>query len=97
MLKINGYNEDLPGAGGEDDDLEWRFNEMGIVTRNIKFITPNYHLYHPDQSHNTELVQAVSRENKNNKQYYSLNDIVKTTVKLTNKLPAFPLAFHLTV
>jgi len=77
MLKINGYNEDLPGAGGEDDDLEWRFNGMGIVTKSIKFITPNYHLYHPVQRHNTEVNQAISRKNKEKKQYFCLNGIVK--------------------
>jgi len=77
MLKINGYNEDLPGAGGEDDDLEWRFNGMGIVTKSIKFITPVYHLYHPNQRHSTEENMAISWENKKKKRYYCTNGIIK--------------------
>lgn len=47
ILKINGFNEDYiyPGIG-EDSDIEWRLNQLGIKSINIKFIATEYHLYH---------------------------------------------------
>ena len=42
MIKINGYNEDLPGIGGEDDDLDWRFRGIGMSYLSTKFLTPVY-------------------------------------------------------
>jgi glycosyltransferase involved in cell wall biosynthesis len=45
---INGFNEayELPGIG-EDSDIEWRLARAGYVTKNIKFLAPLFHLYHP--------------------------------------------------
>ena len=47
ILKINGFNEDYiyPGIG-EDSDIEWRLNQVGVNSINIKFIATEYHLYH---------------------------------------------------
>jgi glycosyltransferase involved in cell wall biosynthesis len=76
--KINGYNEELPGIGGEDDDLEWRFNGLGMFTKNIKFQAVTYHLYHDSRRQDTEINMAISRMNRENKQYYCPKGIRKT-------------------
>ena len=81
LLSINGYNEDLPGIGGEDDDLEWRFNGLGIHTKNTKFLTPVYHLYHDSRRMDYEINIAIMNENKAKKQYRCLNGIVKPDQK----------------
>lgn len=46
MLAINGYDEALLGKGGEDDDLHWRFEGLGIEVVNMKFLLVCYHLHH---------------------------------------------------
>lgn len=79
MEKINGYNEDLPGIGGEDDDLEWRFNGLGMFTKNIKFQAVTYHLYHDSRRADTELNMSISRKNREQKLYRCLNGIFKET------------------
>ncbi len=67
MIKINGYDEDFVGSGGEDDDLEWRFRGLGIVAKNIKFLAPVYHLRSASRrgstSENYELLTARRTEN----------------------------------
>ena len=45
--KVNGFDEDYKDPGlGEDTDLQWRFEEIGIRTKNIKFLAPLFHLHH---------------------------------------------------
>jgi len=46
MLSINGYDEALLGKGGEDDDLHWRFEGLGVHVLNRKFVLVCYHLHH---------------------------------------------------
>jgi len=74
--KINGYNEDLPGIGGEDDDLEWRFNGLGMYTKNIKFQATTYHLYHDSRRRDTELNLSIIHKNRENKEFVCKNGIV---------------------
>lgn len=48
LEKINGFNEDFQSPGlGEDSDIEWRFIRAGFSMKNVKFVTPLFHLYHP--------------------------------------------------
>jgi glycosyltransferase involved in cell wall biosynthesis len=45
---INGFNEDYEAPGiGEDSDIEWRLERAGYGIKNIKFLAPLFHLYHP--------------------------------------------------
>lgn len=46
MMSINGYDEALLGKGGEDDDLHWRFEGLGLRVLNRKFLLICYHLHH---------------------------------------------------
>ncbi len=77
ILQINGYNEDLPGAGGEDDDLCWRFAGFNVLTKNVKFLAIVYHLYHDarriDVSENLRILRANQKIN----QYVCKNGIIK--------------------
>lgn len=48
LLRINGFNEDYVQPGvGEDTDLQWRLERVGVRMRNIRFLVPVYHLDHP--------------------------------------------------
>ena len=48
LVAINGFNEDYVFPGdGEDSDIEWRLLKQGVRVKNIKFLAPVYHLYHP--------------------------------------------------
>lgn len=44
---INGFNEDYSDPGlGEDSDIEWRLKMAGFRVKNVKFLTPLFHLWH---------------------------------------------------
>jgi cellulose synthase/poly-beta-1,6-N-acetylglucosamine synthase-like glycosyltransferase len=47
IYKINGFDEDykLP-AVGEDADLTWRFDKIGLHVKSIRNLAIVYHLYH---------------------------------------------------
>ncbi|WP_220719835.1 glycosyltransferase [Agarivorans litoreus] len=77
MLKINGYNEDLPGVGGEDDDLGWRFNGKGIHEKSVKFVIPVYHLHHQERRADVNINLRIIKENTAKKLYYCENGIDK--------------------
>jgi GT2 family glycosyltransferase len=48
LFDINGFNEDYESPGiGEDTDIEWRLSRAGYRTKNIKFLVPLLHLWHP--------------------------------------------------
>ena len=77
MLSINGYNEDLVGAGGEDGDLEWRLEGLGKRMKNVKFRAPVYHLYHPVRRQGANENIAITDRNRANRVYVCKNGIVK--------------------
>jgi len=77
MLSINGYNEDLPGAGGEDGDLEWRLEGIGKRMKNVKFRAPVYHLYHPARRQRAEENMAITERNRVKREFVCRNGIVK--------------------
>jgi len=77
ILKINGYDEDLPGAGGEDGDLGWRFEGMGIFPKNIKFQAIVYHLDHPARRHLADVNASITAKNQALKRFVCLNGIQK--------------------
>lgn len=69
MVAINGYDEELTGIGGEDDDLQWRFEGLGINTKNVKFLATTYHLHHESRRQDSDLNRQISRRNKALKKY----------------------------
>lgn len=63
LLRVNGYDEELTGVGGEDDDLHWRLEASGSDIRNVKFQTIVYHLYH--EPRRNEALANVNRSKEN--------------------------------
>jgi hypothetical protein len=45
--RINGFDENFKGWGGEDDDLRLRLRAAGVRIRSILRWTRSYHLWHP--------------------------------------------------
>ena len=61
MEEINGYDEDYVTAGvGEDMDVEWRLQTIGVKLESVKHRAVVYHLHHP-ASYSREDV-AVGKE-----------------------------------
>jgi len=68
LLKINGFNEDYESVGiGEDSDIDWRFTRAGFENKNVKFLTPLFHLHHtrslPLQSPNFSILEKTQNQN----------------------------------
>ena len=77
MLAINGYNEDLPGVGAEDSDLQWRFEGLGMSTKAVKFLIPVYHLYHEHKRHDYDVNLTIINENRKVNAFVCKNGINK--------------------
>jgi len=77
MLAINGYNEDLPGLGGEDDDLQWRFEGNGLRMKNVKFQAIVYHLHHHQRRIDVSTNLEIMARNKLFNQFKCRNGILK--------------------
>lgn len=45
--RINGFDENFCGWGGEDDDLGWRLRRAGMRLKSLMRWTYSYHLWHP--------------------------------------------------
>jgi len=77
IVAINGYNEDLPGVGAEDSDLQWRFEGLGMATKSVKFLAPVYHLHHKVSRHDYDTNLRIINENRRLQAYVCKNGIVK--------------------
>jgi glycosyltransferase involved in cell wall biosynthesis len=50
LLKINGFDERYEGPSvGEDSDIQYRLELIGIKIKSLKYIAIQYHLYHDYQ------------------------------------------------
>ena len=76
ILKINGCNEDYiyPGTG-EDSDIEWRLNQSGVKSINIKFIAIQYHLNHPRTYTVSDKNKDILKSTKENNIYITQHGI----------------------
>lgn len=50
ILKVNGYNEDFVGWGGEDFEFAHRLHLSGVCGKRIKHSAILYHIYHKESS-----------------------------------------------
>jgi len=75
LLKVNGYNEDLPGIGGEDDDLHWRLVAAGLKVCNVKFRAIVYHLFHESRRTEVEVNMEISRRNQSLGAFYAARGV----------------------
>jgi len=77
IIKINGCDEDLPGCGGEDDDLQWRLEAIGLRMKNVKFQTVVYHLHHLQRRSDVERNFEIMRSNQAANRFRCANGIEK--------------------
>ena len=55
LLKINGFDERYEGPSvGEDSDIQYRLELIGIKIKSLKYMAIQYHLYHERQHHPKE-------------------------------------------
>ena len=48
LLDVNGFDEDYENPGvGEDVDIEWRLQQIGLEKKSVKNRAIVYHIYHP--------------------------------------------------
>ena len=74
MIKINGYDEGYgETAVGDDTDIQWRFEEIGLKMKSARNIANIFHLYHDRGFRNVipwEKEYNQMLENKKNKKYF---------------------------
>ncbi|MDX1447303.1 glycosyltransferase [Lishizhenia sp.] len=58
LVQVNGYDEDYKAAGvGEDTDIEWRLEAIGLKKKSMRNKAIIYHIYHP-RSYGEDAVAA---------------------------------------
>lgn len=63
FIAINGYDENFKGWGGEDLDLSFRFRNLGLGKRYLKFCALSYHLWHKEaKMDQSERNHSLARE-----------------------------------
>lgn len=87
--RLNGYDENFVGWGGEDDDLRIRLGQAGVRVRSILPWTHTYHLWHPP----VESAPAVYKQGRN---IHYLNRRTRPT-RCRKGLEAKPESLHATV
>jgi len=75
ILLVNGYDEDLPGIGGEDDDLGTRLEALNVKSRNVKFKSICYHLHHESRRVDWDLNKKISQEKHMRAEYFARNGV----------------------
>ncbi len=65
FMAVNGYDESFEGWGAEDLDISFRFKNMGLGKRYLKFCALAYHLWHPEaQMDKSSGNHAVARKHR---------------------------------
>ncbi len=80
LLSINGFDEDYTEANfGEDSDLEWRFEKVGVKIKSVRNMAILYHLRHPLNKSHFEKMRAIYLEKLNQGQFFAKNGIQKSS------------------
>ena len=80
-MKINGFDEDYKTAGiGEDVDLEWRLQRVGVKFKSIRFEAIVYHLHHTENYSTIDVAVGSKQLEEKKKQgfYFCKNGLQKT-------------------
>jgi GT2 family glycosyltransferase len=64
LESINGFNEEVQGAGWEDADVDRRLQLAGVKIRDLKNLVIQYHVTHAQRVGNTEESQKRFDEMK---------------------------------
>jgi glycosyltransferase involved in cell wall biosynthesis len=62
LERINGFNEEVQGAGWEDSDVDMRLQLAGVKIRDLKNLVLQYHVTHAQRVGNTAESQARYEE-----------------------------------
>jgi glycosyltransferase involved in cell wall biosynthesis len=62
LERINGFNEEMQGAGWEDSDVDMRLQLAGVKIRDLKNLVLQYHVTHAQRVGNTAESQARYEE-----------------------------------
>ena len=66
ILKINGFDERYEGPSvGEDSDIQYRLELIGIKIKSLKYIAIQYHLYHNYQKRPQENLDLFAKVKTN--------------------------------
>lgn len=71
LLKVNGYDENFVGWGGEDNDIAIRLGNAGVMKKRVKFHCVAFHLFHGterDESNLEENEAICARSQKDGRQ-----------------------------
>lgn len=80
LIAINGFNEDYVHAGaGEDTDLEWRFERIGVRLKSLRFVAPVFHLHHESSWTTSEENCRILEATRARDEVYCSHGIRKTT------------------
>jgi hypothetical protein len=60
LLRVNGFEEEFEGWGGEDVDLERRLRASGLRSRALRGEAAVFHLHHPSRA--TDVNAALLKE-----------------------------------
>jgi glycosyltransferase involved in cell wall biosynthesis len=77
LYKVNGFNEGYESYGLEDSDLEWRLLRAGYKMKNIKFLAPVYHLYHPRNPSKTEPNRELYTSSKSKDEWFCRKGLIQ--------------------
>jgi GT2 family glycosyltransferase len=80
ILAINGFNENfIHPAIGEDVDITWRFNGIGIRMKSCRYVANVYHLWHKKNFNDEDMAvnSTIMQEDIEKNQFICLNGIKK--------------------
>lgn len=78
IIEINGFDEDYSAPNfGEDTDLHWRFNKIGIHIKSVRNMAILYHLRHPVKKDAFEKNRQLMEEKIANGEFFPKNGLIK--------------------
>lgn len=78
LMRINGFDEDYKHpATGEDADLLWRLQGVGVNIRSVRNLAVQYHLWHKSTWRHDEGNLSLMARNQANHQYICKNGLKK--------------------
>lgn len=83
IIKINGYDEDFKGWGGEDADLGFRLYYLGLKSKTFSTRLPSIHMCHPFDP--TKSKDDNNKKQENKKKQETLNGKIKSYYGINNR------------